>query len=472
MVETQTTAIRFAYVHIPPGATIKSAKIVFHSAEASDEATSLDISAQKIASTLPLVSSVNNIGSRDRTTAQETWVADPWLTVGTAYDTPDLTRIVQELTDQPDWCGGNPMTFFLSGSGKRVAVSADANSTKAPTLEITYAPDTVPTGAYCSNSSVVVQVAESRSDVEQNTSSQAVILNSPSLNTDSGMDGTGDKQIIGLRFDDVNIPRDTNIVSATLRLTTTEEITDAAQFSISVEQEDDATVFATTSDDIQSRNWLGNVVWDSNPPVAANESIFTADLQPLISQIVERAGWQQGNAMAFRLTPEQTTNARSFASFDGNEASSAQLIIYFESERTSPGTRFRDNLKQHVNELVAMGSTPITSSLYEAALYFRSEPVYYGTHRGRRRWEDRFHRVSHPFSYTGGDLSRPAGCSDADLDSEGLYLGDHQQQQLYRYLSVADGEPVPDQPYRLAIRWQSHIQFSNFKNQEHDEWRL
>ncbi|ASJ72399.1 PilC/PilY family type IV pilus protein [Granulosicoccus antarcticus] len=416
--QTQKTAIRFSYVHIPPGAQIKSAKIVFHSAKANDEATSLDISAEKIASSQPLTVSSNNIGSRDRTTAQETWEVDPWLTVGTAYDTPDLTRIVQELTDQPEWCGGNPMTFILSGSGERVAVSADANSIDAPTLQITYAPDSVPTGAYCSNSSVVSLLSEARGDAVQNISSNVVTLNGASLNSDSNNNGTGDKQILGLRFDDVNIPNDTRIVSATLRLTTNEEIADTAQFKISVEDEDNASVFSTSNKDISSRKWSGDTTWESTPPVAANESIFTSDLKSLVSKVVTRSNWQRGNAMAFLLEPSQLDKPRSFASFDVNEANSAQLIIYFESERTSPGTRFRDNLKQHVNELVAMGSTPITSSLYEAALYFRGEPVDYGTQRGKRAWADRFHRVSHPFSYTGGELSRPAGCSDADLDSD------------------------------------------------------
>ena len=421
--ETQTTAIRFSNVHIPPGATIRSAKIVFHSAEANDEATSLDISADKIASSSPLTTTVNDIGSRARTVAQETWAVEPWLTVGTAFDSPDLARIVQELTDQPDWCGGNPMTFFLSGSGKRVAVSADANSIEAPTLEITYAPDSVATGAYCSNSSVVAQILEASNDAVQNMVSNDVSLNGTSLHTDSGNDGSGDKQIIGLRFDGVNIPPNSDVISATLRLTTNEEITDTAQFRISIEESDNPGVFATNNDNIGARAWsTSEVVWDSTPPVAANEGIFTSDLKPLITQAVARADWQTGNSMAFRLEPAQTGSLRSFASFDTSEASSAQLLIYFKSERTSPGTRFRDNLKQHVNELVAKGHTPITSSLYEAALYFRSEPVDYGTQRGQQVTEDRFHRVSHPFSYEGGDLSRPTGCTDADLDSEACIM--------------------------------------------------
>ncbi len=420
--ETQTTAIRFSHVHIPPGAQIKTARIVFHSALANDEETSLDISAEKSPNSDPLSSSLNNLGARARTTAQETWIAEPWLTVGTSFNTPDLTRIVQEITDQPDWCGGNNMTFFLAGSGKRVAVSADANPIKAPTLEITYAPDSVPTGAYCSNSSISALVSDSRNDAVQNIGSGVVSLDGAVLATDSSADGTGQAQLIGLRFPDVNVPANASIASATLKLTTNEETTSESNIEISVEQTDDAQQFASVDDDISGRSWSSAINWTSTAHVNSGEATYSIDLKPLIEPIINRVGWTQGNSMAFRLTPQETDNYRSFTSFDANEAQAAQLIIYFESERESPGTRFRDNLKRHVDELVAQGGTPITSSLYEAALYFRGDDVDYGTHRGAQGWRDRYHRVSHPFSYEGGELSRPAGCSDAYLDSENCIM--------------------------------------------------
>ncbi|MGQ7844113.1 PilC/PilY family type IV pilus protein [Granulosicoccus sp. 3-233] len=419
---TQTTAIRFSHVHIPPGAQIKSARIVFHSAEATDEETSLDIAGEKSANSAPLTTALNDLGDRDRTTAQETWIADPWLTVGTTYDTPDLSRIVQEITDQPDWCGGNNMSFFIAGTGKRVAVSADANPIKAPTLEISYAPDSVPTGSYCSNSSISAQTGDSRNDAVQNISSGMVVLDGQSLDTDSSADGTGQGQLIGLRFKDVNVPSNARIVSATLKLTSNEETLSNSEIGISVEQADSARDFSPLDNDVSGRNWSSEISWTSPAHIGAGEATYSADLKTLIEQTVSRSGWARGNAMAFRLTPREFNQHRSFASFDANEAQAAQLIIYFESERESPGTRFRDNLKRHVDELVAMGGTPITSSLYEAALYFRSEAVDYGTHRGAQAWQDRYHRVSHPFSYEGGELSRPAGCSDAYLDSENCIM--------------------------------------------------
>lgn len=419
---TQTTAIRFSHVHIPPGAEIKSARIVFTSAVANDEETTLDIAGEKIANSDSLSGQLNSIGERDRTSAQETWTVDPWLTVGSEYNTPDLSRLVQEITDQPDWCGGNNMTFFLAGTGKREAVSTDTNPIKAPTLEITYAPDSVPTGAYCSNSSISALTGDMRNDAVQSLSTGLVSIDGNSLDTDSLANGTGDSQSIGLRFVDVNIPANARIVSATIKLTTNRDITSDMQFGIGIEQADSAQAFASIDNDIGGRSWSADIAWNNNVHVAADEASYTSDLKTLVEQAVNRVGWSRGNAMAFRLTPNQPGSSRSFASFDASEAKAAQLIIYFESERDSPGTRFRDNLIRHVDELVPQGGTPITSSLYEAARYFRGESVDYGTYRGAQAWNDRYHRVSHPFSYTGGELSRPAGCSDANLDSENCIM--------------------------------------------------
>ncbi|NND89445.1 MAG: hypothetical protein HKN42_01175, partial [Granulosicoccus sp.] len=415
---TQTTAIRFSQVHVPPGAQIKSARIIFHSAEANDEATTLEITGEHSASPRALQAVNNDLGGRSKTTARESWAVESWSTIGTAYPTPDLSRIVQEITDIPEWCGGNAMTFFLSGTGKRIAVSADANPIKAPTLEITYAPDSVPSGAYCSNSSIVVPLADAQDDAVQNDATDSVDVLGQSLSTDSVGDGTGDSQTIGLRFRGVNLPRDATIVSATLQLTSTTDITEASKFNISIERSDDAPGFSAADNDINARSWSNTVRWSSNPPVAANEGTFTSDLKSLIETIVGRSGWERGNSMAFRLESLTTSVPHAFSSADASEAQAPRLIIYFESERENPGTRFRDNLKRHVNELVAQGGTPITSSLYEAALYFRGGEIDYGKRRGARRSEDRFHRVSHPFSYEGGELYQPKGCIDSNLDSD------------------------------------------------------
>ncbi|MFK7892800.1 MAG: PilC/PilY family type IV pilus protein [Granulosicoccus sp.] len=83
----------------------------------------------------------------------------------------------------------------------------------------------------------------------------------------------------------------------------------------------------------------------------------------------------------------------------------------------SPGVfTVRDELKQVVSKMTATGGTPIVGSLYEAAQYMLGGPVYYGKQRGFNTQKSRYHRVSHPDSYTGGFTSSEDGCTDEYLD--------------------------------------------------------
>ena len=77
----------------------------------------------------------------------------------------------------------------------------------------------------------------------------------------------------------------------------------------------------------------------------------------------------------------------------------------------------RDRLHQIVDDLQKRGGTPILGAMTEAAYYYRGEPVYYGLQRGPQSSSDKVTRVSHPASWVGGTVVKPAGCTDLDLDA-------------------------------------------------------
>ncbi|MEE9320312.1 MAG: PilC/PilY family type IV pilus protein [Granulosicoccus sp.] len=413
----QTTGIRFQRVHVPPGATIKSAELIFTSAAADNTATTLNISGEDIANPAAFTDSPNNIGSRQLTTARKIWNVDPWDAVGTEYTSVDLAPIVQEITDRTDWCGGNPMAIFLEGTGTRQAVAYDQNSQSAPALRIIYEPGSVPNGSFCSNNSVVVSVLDGADDAVENLATNAVSTSSIILATNTTASGTGSKQMLGLRFQGVHVPQGASIVSASIELVSQSAFTSSAQLNVRVETTDNAPPYIATSKDISNRNYGTALVWSSAAPIVANQVMFSPDITSLVSSVVNRSGWQPGNAMAFSLEGMNNNTVRTIRSVENGETLSAQLSIYYESQRDAPGTLFRDNLKREINSLVPEGSTPIVTSLYEAARYFRGDTVDYGLQRGIQDWRNRFHRVSHPFSYTGGELYRQSGCVDADLNS-------------------------------------------------------
>ena len=417
---TQTTAIRFPRVFVPPGATIKSARLVFTAAATDDEPTDLTISAEADGAPLPLDSDINDIGARTRTDARETWAPGSWDRIGNEYATPDLARIVDEVVKLSNWCSGNPMTLFVRGTGKRQAVAFEEASSAASRLEIVYEPSSIAGDSYCSNTSVDVSMPDGTDDATVDLSSGAQDASGVALSTNARADGSGAARAIGLRFRDIQVPQGARIVSAALRLTTRTAITDSATLDVRGENSDDARPFRATDPPLASREWSSaSVSWTSDGPVAIGDAVSSEDITSLVSDVVNRPGWASGNAIGLRLSAA-SGGVRSFVSRDSDQATAPRLVIFYESQRSEAGTHFRENLKREVDLLGTSGNTPIVSSLLEAANYYRGRPVDYGTRRGPQDFQEApWFRLSHPYSYTGGTVHRPDGCSPSDPDTTG-----------------------------------------------------
>ena len=416
---TQTAAVRFRNVQVPPGATIRSAELVFTAAGADDSDATLEISAEALGASPPIRwwASDNDIGARQRTTARLNWQVDAWDSPGAEERSVDVTPIVQEVVDRNDWCGGNPLTVFLRGTdaGARLAHSWDSPpaGSKAPVLRLVYAPSSVATSSYCSNTFVALSSTDAGDD--------ALELAGGEVRTDGDrLDiRPGDGGSIGLRFPGVPIEPGTRIVGAALKLSTWDRIETGTTLDVRVEAVDDAAPFASAPNAISSRAWDdAGRDWRVDGPVGAGEGVVSGDLGPLVQGLVDRDGWVAGNAVAFQVRTG-TGAARAFHAIDDDEDLSARLIVYYETERSEPGTRVRENLKAQVRSLAPSGATPIVSSLYEAARYYRGEAVEFGGHRGaaspypNERWR---YRTSHPASYEGPASTLPPGCPDADSD--------------------------------------------------------
>ncbi len=109
------------------------------------------------------------------------------------------------------------------------------------------------------------------------------------------------------------------------------------------------------------------------------------------------------------------TNA---AEFDGTVTSTRQALI------------------DSINEMVMDGGTPTVGALIEASRYFKGHGLLFGNRRLLYADNANGHlsRVSHPDSYTGGELNQPDGCTPADL-SDPNCVGE-----------VIDGSPIYKSP--------------------------
>lgn len=143
----QTLGIRLTDVRIPAGAEILSAYLQFAVDEGDKNADPFAVTIWGEAAGTPAAYSATpfDISNRAKTTASVSWQGIPPWTVeeedlpgGENQRTPDLTNIVQEIVDRPDWQEGGAMAFILQGTGQRTAESFDGDSARAPALVVRF----------------------------------------------------------------------------------------------------------------------------------------------------------------------------------------------------------------------------------------------------------------------------------------------------------------------------------------------
>lgn len=170
-----------------------------------------------------------------------------------------------------------------------------------------------------------LRIAAASDDAEQTPATGAIDTEPADL--DLGVDR------VGLRFVNVAIPPDSTIVSARVQLTADQSFNDngttATTLAIIGEAADNAAPFTTTPFNLSSRNaTMAAVGW--NPPAwAVNQSGAaqrTPELKTIIQEIVNRAGWQSGNALALQLSG---VGRREAETFDDNPQRAAVLQVEF-----------------------------------------------------------------------------------------------------------------------------------------------
>jgi hypothetical protein len=137
---SQVVGLRFQDVAIPRGAAISSAYVQFTTEKITSTPTKLSIAGEASDDAAPFQTS-SDISSRAATKAWVTWAPAAWRTLresGPDQRTPNLHRIVQEITDRPGWKPGNSIALTITGTGCRTATSWEKRRTEAAKLVVTY----------------------------------------------------------------------------------------------------------------------------------------------------------------------------------------------------------------------------------------------------------------------------------------------------------------------------------------------
>ena len=284
------TGMRFSGVTIPQSATIIDAKLqMYNSAysgnyatlagEAVDDAPAFKDSYDSTSGTY---TPNYDLSTRPLTTNNLTWNF-----AGTTPEQKDVTGIIQEIVNRTGWNSGQALALLMyNGSGIRRFESYDTVPAKAPTLTV-----------------------------------------------DFSTPGGAQDQLVGLRFPTVDIPQGATVTSATLVLTPSSTQTGASgeQWVVNGVNEDNTPTFTTTAGDISTRaKTATSVNWDV-PDTTVDVPVNSPDLSSVVQEIVNRAGWCGGNAMAFVIGSGSTPLTRYLESYEGNPNLAPTLQVSYDA---------------------------------------------------------------------------------------------------------------------------------------------
>lgn len=407
------TGLRFQSVNIPQGATITSATLDFTAAQGGSEATDIVIEGilEPSADTFD-AGTAGGVSLRARTTASVDWTAvEEWTQADLTYSSPDISNVVEEIVGQAGWCGGNDLAFVLSGTGLRSAYAREAANGYQPVLSIEYDPESIDAGNSCAVATINKGIVSSSDDVEEDGSN--ALLNGNVL------DFEGSNKV-GMRFTEINIPKDATIISAYIQVTSDANDTGSADIDIRAEEIDDADTFTSSDGTVEDRDWSSAVTWSPVPDWDDNASQVSTDIGALVQDTVERDGWVLGNDMAFLLDHSSGSNRRGIT-YDNDPVNAPRLIINFQDDGAASidARLVRDELLEVVDSLNTQGYTPVQDTLYEAALYYTGRNAEWGKQRGGPNdgGPHAYTRVSAAASMVPGTFAfdRPTGCSEDDL---------------------------------------------------------
>ena len=368
----QTIGIRFQDIKLPSQATINNAYIQFTVDEddADQDPTNLIIHGENTGSALAFEGMNNNITSRALTNSQVAWNNVPiWDVVGESgvnQQTPDISPIIQEILDRPDWNQLNDLAIIISGTGKRVAEAFDGNQDDAPKLIIDYTLDTsgcpvqgtpcddgnpstildeedgncncigVPDSAITQDNPVI----NSSDDAEEEVSTGVMDITSSDLELTFESGST--EQLVGLRFDDVTLPEGSTIYRAYIQFQVDDDNTDNTNLVIQGEKSASSTTFNTSVGDISTRTLTSNQVqWNDVPEWNtvgdAGLDQRTPYLTFLVDEITGLPDWNSGDALTFIISG---TGEREAEAFDGSAAPILRII--YDSPCPEEGTACDD----------------------------------------------------------------------------------------------------------------------------------
>lgn len=236
-------------------------------------------------------------------------------------NTATVNNLARNNTSSSNWVAGTALfTCFAAGT------PCDDNNPN--TYEDVEDGNCNCTGWTVGAHQICVRVSSSTDDVEQ-LSDGSVYMNSTDLEfMDDNNRGT--QQAVGIRFEGVLIPQGVSIQSASMIFTPDESTSVTTSVTFKIEATDDAAPYVDINNNVTDRTLAIPVSGRSFP--AWNAGLSNADtrhnlLGSAVDAVVQRSGWQSGQAMNFVITG---SGQRIAEAYDGVPSAAPLLCIEFD----------------------------------------------------------------------------------------------------------------------------------------------
>ena len=417
-----TVGLRFEDVSIPQGATITSAYLRFNTAQthSAEDGLELKIRAENSDNAEAFTTGGFGLSARSKILTEVNWSPDADWELDTAVNGADITTLVQQVVNRSGWCGNNAMAFFLQPTsssvtgGSRLTHSYDEVSRRHPELVVNYTTN----GGGCVNTLWNKRTQLTEDDASENNDKNKTVTNSATSLT------LGNNQKLGMRFQSVPFRKNAVVKEAYLEFTASANSSGSFYVDLYAHDTNNSSAMPNSKGNISGRTkTTATVRWNINDNWQTDITYRSPELKTLVQQVLDRSSWTEGNALTLLLYGNSSAVTRSIYSYDGSGARAPKLVIKIAgaSSTSVPALTVRQHINNLVQGLTPRTYTPIVDTMYEAALYYRGSPVYYGADRQIFNSGDgldlRYKRVSIDNSYTGGTHVMPAGCTAENLDS-------------------------------------------------------
>ncbi|MEE9355516.1 MAG: PilC/PilY family type IV pilus protein [Methylococcaceae bacterium] len=191
-----------------------------------------------------------------------------------------------------------------------------------------------------SSTTLEVRVNSDQDDAEQVAPNGSIDVTGSS---DLELINDGNDQLVGIRFDSVDIPVGATIESAEIEFEVDEKKTGATSLTIYGQMELNPVNFSSAN--ISSRTNLTTPVnWSDVPVKEENEKLTTPDITGIVEEVIGQSGWSSGNSMVFIFTG---SGKRTVESYNGESSAAPLLRITYASAGDTAsdqivGLRFQD----------------------------------------------------------------------------------------------------------------------------------